>query len=532
MKPAGGAITPMDEDYIFSAVPKTLPSHQSSKKTSPRVPSLGLEAVPTATRDNHHSSSSHHRPQHSPRGSPRLPSSPPPPPPSGGAPLAREPSHPPPSGRARQRASTAREPPIVVSSPYDMDIPSSHNRRTDRRNSETPSHTRPIDPSPPLPSPPPVPAYIQNYVPPRAPTLPPLAVHMKSRSDSSPALVGPPSRPGAVVRSHSPSFPSVPEDSRNARRTVGPHPPARPSPSQHPPAPSPQYTRLSTSLPVRSSTSSIECLFKVVLIGDSEAGKSQLISRYVHDTYNANAPPTLGVDFLTRPLTVDGRPVVLQIWDTAGQEKYRSISSAYYRGAAAALLCFDLTNLESFKHCKMWIKELRETAVEDAPIVLVGTKEDMREKRIVTRLEAERFMRKNGLSRYIETSAMANTNVADAFEILVRYVLKMHQRKQSDLEASRPSMREAQASPLKVRASTSFSLEDGGLVYGSPEARRDTVSSPGQYSNISSSSSSSSPRRSRSLSVADKLLRRNSSRGTVHLEQAHTPARTRSKGGC
>merc|ERR1712054_256999 len=156
-------------------------------------------------------------------------------------------------------------------------------------------------------------------------------------------------------------------------------------------------------------------LFKVVLIGDSGVGKSNLLSRFTRNEFSLESKSTIGVEFATRSTVVDGKTIKAQIWDTAGQERYRAITSAYYRGAVGALLVYDITKQVTFKNCERWLQELRENASGNIVIMLVGNKIDLRHLREVPTETAKEFAEKNGLS-FIETSALDSTNVELAFQ--------------------------------------------------------------------------------------------------------------------
>ncbi|KAJ9067220.1 Rab GTPase ypt31 [Entomophthora muscae] len=119
-------------------------------------------------------------------------------------------------------------------------------------------------------------------------------------------------------------------------------------------------------------------LFKVVLIGDSGVGKSNLLSRFTRDEFNLESKSTIGVEFATRNVQVEGKSIKAQIWDTAGQERYRAITSAYYRGAVGALLVYDVTKHNTFENVNRWLKELRDHAESHIVILLVGNKSDLR----------------------------------------------------------------------------------------------------------------------------------------------------------
>ncbi|KHJ48718.1 Ras family protein [Trichuris suis] len=155
-------------------------------------------------------------------------------------------------------------------------------------------------------------------------------------------------------------------------------------------------------------------LFKVVLIGDSGVGKSNLLSRFTRNEFNLESKSTIGVEFATRSICVDGKIVKAQIWDTAGQERYRAITSAYYRGAVGALLVYDIAKHVTYENVERWLKELRDHADQNIVIMLVGNKSDLRHLRAVPTDEAKEYAERNCLS-FIETSALDSTNVEEAF---------------------------------------------------------------------------------------------------------------------
>mmetsp|Transcript_3480 Transcript_3480/g.15520 ORF Transcript_3480/g.15520 Transcript_3480/m.15520 type:complete len:187 (+) Transcript_3480:89-649(+) len=156
-------------------------------------------------------------------------------------------------------------------------------------------------------------------------------------------------------------------------------------------------------------------LFKVVLIGDSGVGKSNLLSRFTRNEFCSESKSTIGVEFATRSLEVEGKTIKAQIWDTAGQERYRAITSAYYRGAVGALLVYDVTKSESFDNVQKWLRELRDHADANIFIMLVGNKSDLEHLRCMSRESGVAFSSEEGLS-FIETSALDSTNVELAFQ--------------------------------------------------------------------------------------------------------------------
>ncbi|KRX52760.1 Ras-related protein Rab-11B [Trichinella sp. T9] len=170
-------------------------------------------------------------------------------------------------------------------------------------------------------------------------------------------------------------------------------------------------------------------LFKVVLIGDSGVGKSNLLSRFTRNEFNLESKTTIGVEFATRSIQVDGKTIKAQIWDTAGQERYRAITSAYYRGAVGALLVYDIAKHVTYENVERWLKELRDHADQNIVIMLVGNKSDLRHLRAVPSDEAKAYTEQNCLS-FIETSALDSTNVEAAFtNILTEIYRNVTQRR-------------------------------------------------------------------------------------------------------
>jgi len=169
-------------------------------------------------------------------------------------------------------------------------------------------------------------------------------------------------------------------------------------------------------------------LFKVVLIGDSGVGKSNLLSRFTRNEFNLESKSTIGVEFATRSIPVDGKTIKAQIWDTAGQERYRAITSAYYRGAVGALLVYDISKQATFENVERWLNELRDHADSNIVIMLVGNKSDLRHLRAVATEDAQSFAEKHGLS-FIETSALESTNVEEAFQQILTQIYQIVSRK-------------------------------------------------------------------------------------------------------
>ncbi|OEH77990.1 Ras family domain-containing protein [Cyclospora cayetanensis] len=163
-------------------------------------------------------------------------------------------------------------------------------------------------------------------------------------------------------------------------------------------------------------------LFKFIIIGDAGAGKSCLLHQFIENKFRKGASHTIGVEFASKVISIGGRRIKLQIWDTAGQERYRSVTRSYYRGAAGALLVYDISNRESYNHLINWLADARSLARADISIAIVGNKIDVREKRAVTFLEASRFAQENDVL-FLETSALTGEGVSDVFVRVARLIL-------------------------------------------------------------------------------------------------------------
>ncbi|CAL5329821.1 unnamed protein product [Camellia sinensis] len=179
-------------------------------------------------------------------------------------------------------------------------------------------------------------------------------------------------------------------------------------------------------------------LFKVVLIGDSGVGKSNLLSRFTRNEFCLESKSTIGVEFATRTLQVEGRTVKAQIWDTAGQERYRAITSAYYRGALGALLVYDVTKPTTFENVSRWLKELRDHADANIVIMLIGNKTDLKHLRAVATEDAQGFAEKEGLS-FIETSALEAINVEKAFQTILSEIYRIISKKSLSSDEPAPA---------------------------------------------------------------------------------------------
>jgi len=170
-------------------------------------------------------------------------------------------------------------------------------------------------------------------------------------------------------------------------------------------------------------------LLKVIILGDSGVGKTCLLNQFINRKFDTRYKATIGADFMTKELEIDGTIVTLQIWDTAGQERFQSLGTAFYRGADACVLVFDLTNNQSFQHLSSWHDEFLIQAGQNKDFILIGNKADLEDKRTVTQRAAMAWCQQKGQDEdsplpYFEASALANTNVENAFMTVARNALK------------------------------------------------------------------------------------------------------------
>lgn len=154
--------------------------------------------------------------------------------------------------------------------------------------------------------------------------------------------------------------------------------------------------------------------FKYILVGNAGVGKTSLCEKYCKDAFNSDMRSTIGVEFFVDKLKINGEEVIIQLWDTAGHERFRSITSGYYRGAHCVIFVFDITNRQSFEDLETWLYQALQKVDPNAVFILVGSKKDRIEERKVSQEEIDEFAKNNEIL-YIETSAKTGECIKDIF---------------------------------------------------------------------------------------------------------------------
>ena len=166
-----------------------------------------------------------------------------------------------------------------------------------------------------------------------------------------------------------------------------------------------------------------EMVFKVVLVGDSSVGKTNIMSKYLKNEFHEDSKATVGVEFGSKQFTIEGHNIKAQIWDTAGQERYKAITSAYYKGAKGAFVVYDITRKNSFESVDKWINDLSAAADKKLTILVIGNKCDLEDQRQVTKEQGQEKASSLNVA-FLETSALSGANLDKAFEKMMNEIYK------------------------------------------------------------------------------------------------------------
>ena len=173
------------------------------------------------------------------------------------------------------------------------------------------------------------------------------------------------------------------------------------------------------------SNNQIDIVSKIVIIGDSGVGKTNILLRYLRNLHDPNTKATIGVDFFAKDLFINNQKIKAQIFDTAGQEKYRSICSTYYKNIDGAVVVYDVSNRDSFNNLDYWIGEIVAHNKKNIKMLLIGNKNDLEDEREVNEEEGKEYADVNGMF-FMETSALVDNDfrIQKSFEILLDDVIK------------------------------------------------------------------------------------------------------------
>ena len=166
-----------------------------------------------------------------------------------------------------------------------------------------------------------------------------------------------------------------------------------------------------------------EMMVKVIIIGDSSVGKTNIMSKYLKNIFNEDSKATVGVEFGSKLFNIEGHNIKAQIWDTAGQEKYKAITGAYYKGSKGAFVVYDITRKDTFDSIDRWINDLKSTADPKITIILIWNKCDLEHRREILKAQGEEKAKSFGCA-FLETSALSGDNLDNAFQMMISEIFK------------------------------------------------------------------------------------------------------------
>ena len=162
--------------------------------------------------------------------------------------------------------------------------------------------------------------------------------------------------------------------------------------------------------------------FKILFLGDSEVGKTSILVRYAEGKFESNGLPTLGVDLIYKYIKIDNKSIRLDLWDTAGEERFRNIASNHYKGANGIIFVFDITKYETFKKLRSWIEDVKENVSPDSQMAIAGNKSDLEDRRQVEKEMVDDFCKQHNL-KYFEISAKSGNGINEVFDYLIKQLL-------------------------------------------------------------------------------------------------------------
>ena len=181
--------------------------------------------------------------------------------------------------------------------------------------------------------------------------------------------------------------------------------------------------------------------YQILLLGDTQVGKTCLINRYTNGVFKEEYTSTVGIDFYTKPEEINNKTVQVKIWDTVGQERFRALTPSFLRNAEGVVIVFDVTSQDSFDNVKGWINSIKSNIGENViPIIIVGNKIDMENMREISKEDGNKTASENGF-KYFETSAKTGKGVDEAFKELVNQILDIQDKNDDEKVDERPSVK-------------------------------------------------------------------------------------------
>jgi small GTP-binding protein len=202
---------------------------------------------------------------------------------------------------------------------------------------------------------------------------------------------------------------------------------------------------------------SFDLSFKIIIVGDSGVGKSCLSIKASRNFFEDFYSPTVGFEFLTFNVKVEDKNIKLQIWDTCGQEVYRSLISSFYRSASLAVIVYAINSEESYNNIEKWLNDIKTQSNPDVKIFLIGNKADLEDKREITKESGEKFAKEHNLTFFTETSAKTGFNVQNVFIEVAKELYRQHEEVKN--RVSRPGS--MAAVPYTPEITNNVSLETG-----------------------------------------------------------------------
>ena len=173
-----------------------------------------------------------------------------------------------------------------------------------------------------------------------------------------------------------------------------------------------------------------EIKIKIMLLGESQIGKTSLIQRYVKNNFNLSYITTVGIDFQLKQIKMNNKSIKLQIWDTAGQERFKNITKSYFHSSDGFIVGYDITSRLSFTNVSTWLKEINDNAPEEIQKILIGNKCDLNEREVTTE-EGQKLAEENGM-KFFETSAKNDINVKETFESITKDILDVQDKEEGE----------------------------------------------------------------------------------------------------